>query len=176
MGRPSLPFTGATSDGHLVTMREGDVPILTQLAGWDRFEEVADALLHPFSLSVPRDYRRPIRRDMDSIWRTAPDRALILSAKPLGLESSGDIAVLDLSHARRRLIVEGPGAGDLLSRVMALDFSEQAFPVGSFAQGSLHHVGVLVDRHAADRFDLLVPTTWAKSLIDLMADHLRRAS
>ena len=174
MGRTHpLPVKGMTSDGKAVAISEGEPGILTQLAGWDRFDEAANAALRPFSLSLPSGFRKPVRVRKKTVWRIAPDKALVMSAKTLGLENSSELAILDLSDARIRLILEGPGTADLLSRVMALDFSETAFPIGTFAQGSLHHVGVLVDRRNEDIFDLLIPTTWAISLTSLIADHLR---
>jgi heterotetrameric sarcosine oxidase gamma subunit len=167
-----FPLAGLTSDGKAVSIHEEAIGTLTQLAGWDRFEPAADAQLRRLSLSLPGDYRQPVRAADRTVWRIAPDRALLRSPDAPALESSDDLVVLDLSDARMALMLDGAGAADLLSRVMTLDFSEPAFPVGSFAQGPLHHVGVLVDRHAADRFELLVPITWARSLIALLADHL----
>jgi heterotetrameric sarcosine oxidase gamma subunit len=167
---------GSTSDGKLVEISEDETGILTQLAGWHRFEETARAALQPHLLSLPQDGRRPIRAADKTVWRIAPDRALVMSSSPLRVESSHELVVLDLTDARMRLVVEGPGAADLLSRVMALDFSEATFPVGAFAQGALHHVGVLVDRRARDAFDLFIPTTWGTALKCLMVDHLRNVS
>jgi methylglutamate dehydrogenase subunit D len=176
MAKQHLPIHGATSDGTAVTINEVELGFLTQLAGWDRFTEAADSLLRSQALSLPANYRTPVRRGRITAWRIAPDRVLVRSDTKLGLEGSNDIVVLDLSEARVCLTLEGVGAAGLLSRVIALDFSEAAFPIGTFAQASLHHVGVLVDRPGRDEFAVLIPTTWASSLTSLMVDHLAEAA
>lgn len=172
MAEHHLPVRGATSDGNAVAIDEVELGFLTQLAGWDRFGAAADAALRSRSLSLPGDYRTPVRRGKTTAWRIACDRVLVRSETALDFPDSDDIVTLDLSQARVCLTLGGPGAADLLSRVMPIDFSEAAFPAGTFAQASLHHVGVLVDRHGCDEFDLLIPTTWATSLTSLMANHL----
>lgn len=171
-----MPADGVTSDGAAVVINETDLGFLTQVAGWARFSEAVDGALRTQSLSLPSDFHAPVRRGTVTVWRIAPDRVLIRSDVKLSLESSDDIAVLDLSEARVCLTLEGAGAAGLLSRVIALDFSETAFPVGTFAQTALHHVGVLVDRHGRDQFILLIPTTWATSLIGLLTEHLAKAA
>lgn len=171
-----LPILGATSDDQAVTINEAEVGYLTQLAGWENFDKASDDALREKGLSVPTDFRSPVRRWLTTAWRIAPDRVLVRSDTALGFESSSELAVLDLSEARICLTLEGPGAAALLSRVIALDFSEAAFPVGTFAQTALHHVGVLVDRGGCDRFTVLIPTTWATSLTSLLVDHLAEAA
>lgn len=171
-----LPILGAVSDGQTVTITEAELGYLTQLAGWQNFEKATDNALRARGLSMPTDFRLPVRRGLTTVWRTAPDRVLVRSDTTLGFETSSDLAVLDLSEARICLTLVGPGAAGLLSRVIALDFSEAGFPVGTFAQTALHHVGVLVDRSRHDSFAILVPTTWATSLTSLLADHLAKAA
>lgn len=171
-----LPIVGATSDGQAVAISEAEVGYLTQLAGWDNFERAGGDALRAQGLSLPAGFRRPVRRGLTTVWRIAPDRVLVRSDTTLSFNSSPDLAVLDLSEARICATLEGPGVAGLLSRVIALDFSEGAFPIGTFAQTALHHVGVLVDRGERDTFTVLMPTTWATSLTSLLADHLAKAA
>ncbi|WP_343315315.1 hypothetical protein AAIB41_17800 [Brucella sp. BE17] len=171
-----LPLSGTTSDGLVVCINEVESGFLTQLAGWGSFREAADEALRAREIAFSDDYQTPARSGNTTVWWVAPDRVLIRSEKPLGIESSSDLVALNLSDARIAVTVEGLGAAGLLSRVVALDFTECAFPVGSFVQTSLHHVGVLIDRHGSDRFTIFIPTTWAKSLIGLLADHLSNAA
>ena len=70
------------------------------------------------------------------------------------------------------LAIEGPGAAGLLARVTSLDYTLKAFGIGTFAQTALHHVGVLIERSGLDRFEILVPTSWLQSVVDLMAENL----
>lgn len=172
MARDDLPVTGTLSDLARVTIDEIEIGHLTQLAGWSTFESAAERLLQSLGLALPIDYRTPVRAGETTAWRVAPDRVLVHSAAEPGLASSQDVAVLDLSQARVCLSVTGPGAAGLLSRVVALDFSETAFPIGTFAQTGLHHVGVLIERTGRERFLVFIPTTWARSLTELLIDHL----
>ena len=53
--------------------------------------------------------------------------------------------------------IEGTRAPDLLARLAPLDFGPSAFPVGSFAQAGIDHVGVLhIHRQAAEA----IPKFW----------------
>ena len=176
MARDRFPVVGTISDGTAVAIDEVELGFLTQLAGWDRFREAAGNALGSQSLSLPEDYRLPVRHATATVWRIAPDRVLVRSEAKLPLESSDELVILDLSEARVCLAIEGPGAAGLLSRVIALDFSESGFPTGAFAQTALHHVGVLVDRQGPDRFTVLIPTTWATSMAGLLAGHIAQGA
>jgi methylglutamate dehydrogenase subunit D len=168
----NLPFSGLNSDSASVIVSETELGHLTQLAGWGTFAEAAGEALQAHSLPLPTDYRRPVREGTVTVWRIAPDRVLVRSNNELGLEGTDELVTLDLSDARICLTVTGDGAAGLLSRIIALDFSDQAFPTGTFVQTSLHHVGVLIERQDKDQFIVLMPTTWARSLTDLLVTHL----
>ncbi len=176
MVRHGLPVSGSLSDGTRVTVDEVEIGCLTQLAGWSGFEAAAERLLRSIALPLPRDHRESSSTGLATAWRLAPDRLLVQSEAKLGVSSTADVAILDLSEARICLSIAGPGAAGLLSRVVPLDFSEAAFPSGTFAQTGLHHVGVLIDRKTAENFLVFVPTTWARSLTALLADHLLLAA
>lgn len=176
MAKDNLPVYGLTSDGAKVVIREQALGFLTQLAGWGNFAKTAEDLLRSKALSLPADYRTPVRGGGMTAWRIAPDRVLIRSDAELDMVGSQEIAVLDLSQARVCLVVTGAGAAALLARVIALDFSEAGFPLGTFAQTALHHVGVLVERLGEDEFNVFIPSTWATSLTGLMVDHLTQAA
>jgi heterotetrameric sarcosine oxidase gamma subunit len=176
MAKHHFPVGGTISDGTAVVINEVELGFLTQLAGWRRFREAANHALGTHSLSVPEDYRVPVRQGGTMVWRIAPNRVLIRSDAKLSFESSDELVALDLSDARVCLTLEGAGAASLLSRVIALDFSNDKFPVGTFAQTALHHIGVLVDRQGPDRFTVLIPTTWATSLTGLLIDHVANAA
>jgi methylglutamate dehydrogenase subunit D len=167
-----LPIRGVTSDGEAVGIHEAPLGHLAQLAGWENFASSASVLLRSLGLGLTTDYRNAWRGKDAVVWRIAPDRVLIRSDHPLALASTPELAALDLSQARVRLRLEGPGAAGLLARLAALDFSDATFPVGSFAQAGMHHIGVLIDRLGQEEFELLIPTTWASSLVGLIGEHL----
>lgn len=170
--RHRLPVCGKTSDGQAVTIKELEFGYLTQIAGWGDFNSKADDALQSEGLTLPGDFCSSVRRGPSTVWRIAPDRALVQSDTAPGFESAIDLSVLDLSDARVCLMLDGPGASGLLSRVTALDFADEAFPVGHFAQTAIHHVSVLIDRHGRAQFTVFIPTTFALSLTTFLADHL----
>lgn len=169
------PVSGRTSDGDAVTVGLSTVRVLTQIAGWERFADVADSALRRCALALPEDYRRPVRHGDDTAWRIAPNKVLVHGAARPDVAGIADLVCLDLSDARTRVTVRGPGAGGLLARLAPIDFSQRAFPAGTFVQTGIHHFGVLIDRHGAGDFELLTPSTWANALIDLIACHLSPA-
>lgn len=171
-----LPLRGLNSDGQDVSICEIALGHLTQLAGWETFAGAANAALNTQGLSLPTDYRMPVHGSGMTAWRIAPDRVLLRSETPVDISVPQDLVALDLSDARVCLTLEGEGAAGLLGRVIALDFSQTAFPAGTFVQTSLHHVGVLVERLERDRFLVMVPTTWERSLTDLLVTHLTVAA
>ncbi|ESY63176.1 hypothetical protein X743_33405 [Mesorhizobium sp. LNHC252B00] len=171
----NLPLRGVNSDGASVQVNEVEVGYLVQLAGWGNFADAADKALRSQSLSIPTDYRAPVSRGMMTVWRIAPDRVLVRSDSKLEFASTNDLVALDLSQARVCLTLDGPGTAGLLSRVIALDFDELLFPIGTFVQTSLHHVGVLVERQRRDQLTVIIPTTWARSLTDYLISHLALA-
>ncbi|MER8944086.1 hypothetical protein NKH82_32265 [Mesorhizobium sp. M0915] len=169
-----MPIRGMTSDGQAVTISEVELGSLTQLAGWDNFDKLAGGILRKKSLSLPQDCRSSFRRGLTTVWRIAPDRVLVRSDTSMSFEAVGPLAALELSHSRVCVRLVGPGAASLLSRVITIDLSEVGFPVGTFAQTAIHHVGVLVDRFGGDEFDVVIPTTFGVSLSGFLVEHLNR--
>ncbi|WP_085033753.1 sarcosine oxidase subunit gamma [Ensifer aridi] len=167
-----LPVRGTTTDGLAVAVSEVELGYLTQLAGWSDFDQIADVVLRKQALTLPIDCRSSSRRGLTTVWRIAPDRVLIRSDTLLSFETVEQLVALELSHSRVCVRLNGAGAASLLSRVVPLDFSEAAFPVGRFAQTAIHHVGVLIDRTGPDEFDVLMPTTFGVSLQGFIAEHL----
>ncbi|RWA88211.1 MAG: hypothetical protein E5W38_00275 [Mesorhizobium sp.] len=170
--RLELAVGCATSDDRDVTINEIELGYLTQLAGWGKFNERANEALRAKGLALPDSYRLSVQRASMTVWRIAPDRVLVRSDAALSFENATDLAVLDLSDSRVCLMLEGPGASGLLSRVASLDFSDVAFDIGSFAQTAIHHVNVLIDHPGPDQFAILIPTTYATSLTSYLAGHL----
>lgn len=174
-GREWLISEGKVPSGEAVRFSQIPLGHLAQIAGWQQFDERAEEALRRAGAHLPNDYRIPVRRAGQTVWRTAANRALVRSDAPLHLTSSDGLMVLDLSDARQRFRVSGPGAAALFSRLAPLDFSEAALPPATFVQTGIHHIGVLIDRLGAAEFELYVPTTWATSICDFIGAHLHGA-
>jgi len=57
-----------------------------------------------------------------------------------------------------------------LSKLFALDLRETAWPIGAFRLTGHHHVPCVAIRHAVDRFDLLVFTSYAFDQLATLLD------
>lgn len=79
-------------------------------------------------------------------------------------------SVLDLSHARVRVRVQGEKALDALSKLYALDFRPAAFPVGQVKLTGHHHIPCTLHRLAEKDFDLYFLSTYAHGQIAALAD------
>jgi heterotetrameric sarcosine oxidase gamma subunit len=79
-------------------------------------------------------------------------------------------SVLDLSHARCRIRIEGEHAVDMLGKLYALDFREHAFPVGRVQLTGHHHVPCALHRTGPASFDAYVFTTYARDQLETFAD------
>lgn len=137
---------------------------LWQIAGWEEFETVAAPVLQSLGLASIGSYRISLRSDTVTAWRVAPDRILIEGSGDLSEHASEQLAVLDLGHARTAITLSGPAVRDLLSQVVSVDMSPEAFGTGEFVQTGLHHVGVLLGCTGPDSFEVLVPCTWGETV------------
>ncbi len=171
------PITpGRKTDGTALQLSEGPAGGLLQLAGWDNFETAVAPALAQFGFAGLGGYRAAQSQGEATAFRIAPDRLLLrhrASAPLLAAAETLDPATccsLDLSHARWVFTIAGPAGPDLLARLLPIDGSPEALPVGHFAQSGLHHVGVLLHHRAETAWDLLVPVTWADSLWDYLCE------
>jgi sarcosine oxidase subunit gamma len=111
--------------------------------------------------------------------RIAPDQYWVLGGES-GLDTrlrsaipadSGSVTSLD--GARTRLLIEGPAARALLSRLVSVDLDPTVFPVWGFAQTGIHHVGGLLFRVSEDRYEFFALRTFAASTWEVLLDAAR---
>ena len=98
--------------------------------------------------------------------QAAPDRVAQLRAHIPADTGS----VLDLSHARVRVRVQGGKAVDALSKLYALDFRPAAFAVNHFKLTGHHHIPCTLHRLDTHSFDLYFLSTYAHGQIAALAD------
>ncbi len=104
----------------------------------------------------------------DQYWVVTPDPSLVTT---LALAVPADAGtVTPLSESRTRLVIEGPDSRTVLSRLVALDLHPGVFSIGHFAQAGVHHVGGLLYRAAADRYEFFALRTYAVSIWEVLAD------
>jgi methylglutamate dehydrogenase subunit D len=164
---------GATFDaGPAVTLSDAPLDGLVQIAGWHGFETAVLPVLKSLGFTDAGDYHSSRQSGDMTLYRTAPDRILITGKAARSLvETAGvnaELALLDLSHARVQIFIEGRAAEQLMAQLAPIDFRLNAMPVGFFVQTGIHHIGVQIHRSSETRFDLLVPVTFARSLWDFI--------
>ena len=72
-------------------------------------------------------------------------------------------AVTGLTHARVVISIQGDKAEWVLASGIALDFSLEAFPVGTTQLGHHHEIGLTIHRTSENSFDLYVFTSLVRS-------------
>ena len=79
-------------------------------------------------------------------------------------------SVVDLTHARCRIRVEGAQSRAVLNKLFALDLDELKFPLGEIRLTGHHHVPSVLHRLALDSFDLYVLSTYAHDQLAALLD------
>ncbi len=118
----------------------------------------------------PTPNRATTQDDRSWLW-IAPERWLLIA--PADAMPAIDLAaaistdqgsVVDLSHARVALRLEGFDARAVLSKGCSLDVHPGVFGPGACAQSTLFHVSTLIHCRGADRFDLFAFRGFGRSL------------
>lgn len=82
-----------------------------------------------------------------------------------------NIATLtDLTHARCAFYLKGPQSVPVLNKGLAIDLSEDSFPVGSSTQGVVHSISVLLSKIQKNEYLIMVPSSLAISFSDWILD------
>ena len=150
-----------------------------QLAGWRDFETAARAALSPLGFAdtgIPgivaeSNGAECYRIAPDKLWLRAPDSAILNPALSIAA-ANADLAALDITHSRQTLTLTGADAAETMSRAASLDFSPQAFPPDTFAQTSIHGIGVLIRRKDSQTFNIFTPRSWSQSIREFITINL----
>lgn len=103
-----------------------------------------------------------------SAFSIGPQRFLVYGKAELAARLEAAVAldtgtVTDLSHGRTALRVAGPAAEWVLAKLFAIDFSLAAFPEKE-GRATVHHdIFAQIQRTGADRFDIFVFRSFARS-------------
>lgn len=127
---------------------------LTAVAPWPGQIGTVTGVLEAAGLAWPAPDRAGAGRKGLSLWSGRDQMFLVGAAPPRGLAAHA--ALTDVSDAWTALTLTGPGAGDVLARLVAIDLSPQAFPEGATARTGLGHLMALVHRAGPDSFAIYV--------------------
>ena len=170
---------GAAAAPSPLTLSERSLGHFFQIAGWpDNFGGKVDPVLTALGFSELGPVGVAQEAGSHCLFRVGPERLLIHSDSPAawelttGAADTRSITLLDLSHARTIVRIEGPAACDLLMRLVSLDLDKNVFREGRFALTGINAVPVMLHRLAAEIrspiYDLFIPYSWAASLWDLI--------
>ena len=140
---------------------------------------VAAAVLAILGEGLPDSSVRAVMSGKQLIMRIAPDQYWVVGGES-GLDArlrstvpADAGCVTSLDGARTRLIIEGPAARALLSRLVAIDLHPALFAINGFAQTGIHHVGGLLLRVSEQRYEFFALRTYAASMWEVLIDAAR---
>ncbi len=91
--------------------------------------------------------------------------------RPVPALAPESATVLDLSCAWTPIRVAGPQAAALLSRIVAIDLRDAAFPPGAFAMTGDAHGALALRRMDLSEYEIYVARSFAHALWDRMMIH-----
>lgn len=161
---------GNRDGGSAVTLSETQPGSIVQTAAWPGQENAMRATIETVTgLSPGAAPDAGAVHDSSAAFGFAPGRWLVIDQAEgvgetlrdrIGLEIG---TVCDLSHGRTAIAIEGEKAERVLSKLYALDFAIDAFPVGSAKSTAHHDIFTLIQRTDTDRFDLYVYRSFARA-------------
>ncbi len=82
------------------------------------------------------------------------------------------MTLTDQSDAWAGLTLTGPGARDVLARLVPLDLDRAVFPPGTAARSLLRHVALLLVA-TEEGFELLIPRSLTRTAVEELAAAMR---
>ena len=179
-----LPANRPTSTGQTgAQLTVGTLHSVIQLATWPTGVQAWESVLaHALGQPAPQKTGDIQATKLGLALRVGPEELLLISddaTQPPSAETVNKLresvrpdigSVLELSHARCRIRIEGERCVDALSKLFALDFREQAFAIGKLKLSSHHHVPCPLHRTGTATFDAYVFTTYAREILETTAD------
>ena len=135
---------------------------LCQVAAWpDTLQQVADQLCTAIGAEAVPSPCQSIATASGSLLRIEPLKWWLVDVTAPVMDSEQG-AIVDLSHSRCRIRVNGNEATTLLNRLLPLDLREKSFSVGAIASSAMHHIGVTLWR-SEQGYELFLPRGFALS-------------
>lgn len=158
--------------GPGIRLSERPVAGLLQVAAWpDRLAEAGRAAAAAAGAADAPGPGAAVFGTAATLMRVEPLKWWLVAAADLPRPAldRADGTLLELSHARTAIRIDGARAVELMARLLPVDLRPAAFPDGAVASSGLHHVGVTVLARGGG-FDLFVPQTFALSLFEHVTD------
>ena len=162
-------YASRDSQNAGVTLSEVRDLTLWQLSVWpDSLQSQAGTVANQIGLPSFPGFGQVVG-DVDiAMLRIEPLKFWILGAELTECDS-GNGAILDLSHSRTRIRINGTQATTVINSYLPIDLREKYFPVGTVASTAFHHVGVTLWRSELG-YELFIPRGFALSLWELLIE------
>lgn len=108
------------------------------------------------------------------VW-VGPGRCLLIGREaPEGLREVA--AVTEQGDGMAAAVLQGPGARDVLARLVPLDLREAAFPEGATARTMLVHMTVTLSRVGPEAYEVLAFRSMAATLVREVAEAMHHVA
>ena len=161
---------GPVSGKALVELSESLPDSLVQIQAWpDSEAQCRQALEGCLGVKPAKEQQMAAISSRHSVLPTGPGRWIVVSdGEEMGATLRDAIApdigvVTDLTHGRVALTISGAKAAWVLASGVALNFDEDAFPVGAVRVARHHEIGLTIHRTTREEFTLYVFTSFARA-------------
>lgn len=157
------------------TAAEGLLPITEGALTLSEAAPAALTSVMPFEPGGWADAPEPNRVAEPGGTRTlclGPGRYLVFGPAPEGV----DAAITDQSDAWAALVLEGPGARDVLARLTPVDLRDTALAPGQSAQTLLGYMTATLIRSGGERYEILVFRSMAATAVHELATAMRHVA
>lgn len=151
-GQPALHLAGVT----LAELLPGPITSVALFPGGGK---LAAKGLKTLGLSFPAPNSFIEKKGARIVW-TGREQAFLMGVAPPVLEGA---AVADQSDAWAVLALGGPGAVDVLARLVPLDLRLSAFPVGRAVRAPVNHMNAVILRTGDYAFEVMVFRSMART-------------
>lgn len=158
---------GNCDRGAQVTLAERFPLAICDVRAWPGADtKTANAIKRATKLNLAKT--RDAVSDTAQALRHAPGRWTVISTEPALAEAlaravGGNGTVVDLSHGRTVLRIDGEKSRRVLSKLFAVDFGPDAFPLEKGLATRHHEILAQIQRVDADAFDVIVFRSYARS-------------
>ncbi|TVQ54562.1 MAG: hypothetical protein EA355_11535 [Rhodobacteraceae bacterium] len=146
---------------------------LWQVAAWPDTAAAVAAALGEAVGAPPPPPGEVSRGPRGALVRVSPLKWWVIDGPRPDVDAGLGVA-LDLSHEQTPVRVEGRDAAALLSRIVAVDLRDAAFPPEAFAATGGHHMMLKLWRRGAERYEVFVMRSYARELWSALAASARQ--
>jgi len=171
MGLASTPAASSSVDRsytYVGQLQSGEKPYTGQA------EALSQAMQAAHGMGWPVPGRMTGRKGARAMW-FGREMALLIGPEPdPGLAAHA--ALVDQSDAWAVLLLEGPGAAQVLARLCPLDLRDQVFKRGHVARTEVAHMAGAIARMGADNWRIMVFRSMVGTLIHEAETAMRRVA